>query len=188
MAITWKKLAYEDDVVLKSDHTKAAHDALDIDADTVDTKHFTDIQSDAQGRVDTHAEDTSTHGVSGDVVGTSDTQTLTNKRVTPRVTSITSSAQPAINTDDCDCFSITALAENITSMSANLSGTPTNFQKLIIRIKDNGTARSITWGASFAAKGVDLPTTTVAGKLLSVGFIYDTVASVWGCVAVAQEE
>jgi len=37
-------------------------------------------------------------------------------------------------------------------MTTNLSGTPTNFQSLIIRIKDNGTARAITWGASFEAK------------------------------------
>jgi len=37
-------------------------------------------------------------------------------------------------------------------MTTNLSGTPTNFQSLIIRIKDNGTARAITWGDSFEAK------------------------------------
>jgi len=72
-------------------------------------------------------------------------------------------------------------------MTTNLSGTPTNFQKLTIRIKDNGTGRAITWGAKFVAKGVTLPTTTVATKLLTVGFIYDTVATTWGCVAVANE-
>jgi hypothetical protein len=43
------------------------------------------------------------------------------------------------------------------------------------------------WGASFEAKGVDLPTTTVISKVLTVGFIYDRVASKWGCVASAQE-
>lgn len=116
------------------------------------------------------------------------TQTLTNKRVTPRVTTETSSATPTINTDNVDAHSITALATAITSMTTNLSGTPTNFQKLIIRFKDNGTARAITWGASFEAKGVALPTTTVISKVLTVGFIYDTVTSKWGCVASAQEE
>jgi hypothetical protein len=113
--------------------------------------------------------------------------TLTNKRVTPRVTTIVSNATPTINTDDCDAVTITALATAITSFTTNLSGTPTNFQKLIIRIKDNGTARAITWGASFEAKGTSLPTTTVISKLLTVGFIYDTVALTWGCVASAQE-
>lgn len=118
----------------------------------------------------------------------SSTNTLTNKRITPRVSSETSSATPTINTDNVDAHSITALAADITSMTTNLSGTPTNFQKLIIRIKDNGTARAITWGASFEAKGVALPTTTVKSKVLTVGFIYDTVTSKWGCVASVSEE
>lgn len=120
-------------------------------------------------------------------VGRTTTDTLTNKRITSRVTSISSSATPTINTDNCDAVTITALATNITSMTTNLSGTPTNFQKLIIRIKDNATARTISWGSGFEAKGVDLPTTTVASKVLTVGFIYDTVTSKWGCVASAQQ-
>ena len=115
------------------------------------------------------------------------TQTLTNKRVTKRVTSITSSATPTVNTDNCDCVTITALATAITSMTTNLSGTPTNFQTLVYRLKDDGTARAITWGASFEAKGVALPTTTVLSKVLTVGFIYDTVTAKWGCVASCQE-
>lgn len=107
--------------------------------------------------------------------------------VVPRITTITSSATPTIDTDTCDAVTITALAVAITSMTTNLSGAPVNFQKLIIRIKDDGTARAITWGASFVAKGVALPTTTVMSKLLTVGFLYDTVAVSWGCVASAQE-
>jgi hypothetical protein len=115
------------------------------------------------------------------------TETLTNKRITKRITTITSSATPTVNTDNCDCVTITALATNITSMTTNLSGTPTNFQTLIYRILDDGTARSITWGASFQAMGVDLPTTTTASKVLTVGFIYDTVDSKWSCVASVEE-
>ncbi len=113
--------------------------------------------------------------------------TLTNKRITQRVTTITSSATPAVNTDDCDCVTITALAAAITSMTSSLTGTPNNFDTLVYRIKDNGTARAITWGASFEAKGVALPTTTVISKVLTVGFVYDTVAAKWGCVSSAQE-
>lgn len=108
-------------------------------------------------------------------------------RITPRVTTIASSATPTIDTDDADAVTITALATAITSMTTNLSGTPTNFQRLIVRIKDDGTARAITWGAGFAAMGAALPTTTVISKVLTVGFIYDTVTSTWGCVAIAQE-
>lgn len=127
-------------------------------------------------------------GTNADSVPTiSSTNTLTNKRITPRVGTTTSSATPTINTDTVDAYSITALAAAITSMTTNLSGTPTDFQKLTIRIKDNGTARAITWGSSFEAKGVALPTTTVLSKVLTVGFIYDSVTSKWGCVASAQE-
>lgn len=117
----------------------------------------------------------------------SGTVTMTNKRLTKRVTTITSSATPTINTDNCDVVTITAQAAAITSMTSGLSGTPTNFQSLIIRIKDDGTGRAITWGTSFEAKGVALPTTTVANKLLTVGFLYDTVTSKWGCVASSNE-
>lgn len=106
---------------------------------------------------------------------------------TPRITTITSSAMPTINTDDCDAVNITALATVITSMTTNLSGTPGDFEKLTIRIKDDGTARAITWGASFASRGGTLPTTTVISKVTTVGLIYNTVTSTWDCVAVAQE-
>lgn len=118
----------------------------------------------------------------------SSTNTLTNKRITPRVTATSGpGATPTIDTDSCDFVDLTAIAAAITSMTTNLSGTPTNGQKLIIRFKDNGTARAITWGASFEAVGAALPTTTVISKRLTVGFIWDATTSKWGCVASVQE-
>lgn len=104
-----------------------------------------------------------------------------------RTNTVASSATPSINTDTTDIFTITALATAITSMTTNLSGTPVNGQKLTIRIKDDGTARAITWGASFASRGATLPTTTVISKYLYVGFMYNSTAAVWDCVAVSQE-
>lgn len=115
------------------------------------------------------------------------TETLTNKRITPRTDSVTSSATPTINTDTTDFFRITALAVAINTMSTNLSGTPTIGQKLIIRFLDNSSPQAITWGASFASRGATLPTTTVAGKYMYVGLIWNDVATVWDCVAVATE-
>lgn len=112
-------------------------------------------------------------------------QTLTNKRITPRVNTIASSATPTTNTDNYDIVNITALAAAITSMTTNLSGTPSIGDVLIFQIKDNGTARAISWGASFSAKGVALPTTTVISKLLTVGFMWN--GTNWGCVGSAQE-
>lgn len=113
--------------------------------------------------------------------------TFTNKRITPRITSITSSATPTVNTDDCDGVVITALAAAITSFTTNLSGTPTDGQRLIIRLKDDGTARAITWGNKFVSRGATLPSTTVLGKYTYVGLVYNDVAAVWDCIATATE-
>ena len=107
-------------------------------------------------------------------------------RIIPRVLSMASSSAPNINTDLYDCVSITALAADIATFT--MSGTPVDFDKLMIRIKDNGTARAITWGSSFEAKGVGLPTTTTQGKVSTVGFLFDVVTGKWGCVAVTTEQ
>lgn len=109
------------------------------------------------------------------------TQTLTNKRFTPRVGSTTSSATPTINTDDVDIYKLTAQTVDITSFTTNLSGTPTDGQVLIIEITGTA-ARAITWGASFEASTVALPTTTVTTAMLAVGFIYNGVTSKWRCM------
>lgn len=114
------------------------------------------------------------------------TETFTNKRVTKRTGTVTSSATPTINTDNVDFYSITALATAITSMTTNLSGTPTEGQTLWIAITDNGTARALTFGASFEASGnVPLPTTTVISTRLDIGFVWNTVTSKWRVVAVS---
>lgn len=114
----------------------------------------------------------------------SSTSTLTNKRVTPRTGTTTSSATPTINTDNVDFYSLTAQTADITSFTTNLSGTPTEGQKLWIAITGTA-ARAITWGASFEASTVALPTTTVTTNRLDVGFVWNTVTSKWRCMASA---
>jgi hypothetical protein len=139
-----------------------------------------------------HATDTTIGRVSAGVISVegvtipsiSSTNTLTNKRITKRTDTTTSSATPTINTDNVDFYSITALAVDITSMTTNLSGTPTEGQTLWLAITGTA-ARAITWGASFEASTVALPTTTVTTNRLDVGFIWNTVTSKWRCVAVA---
>lgn len=113
------------------------------------------------------------------------TQTFTNKRITRRFVTTTQSATPAINTDNTDIASITALAQAITSMTSSLTGTPSAGDYLMVQITDNGTARAISWGTSFESTTVTLPTTTVISTLLRVGFQWNATASKWDCIAVA---
>lgn len=112
------------------------------------------------------------------------TQTFTNKRITKRTGTTTSSATPTINTNNVDFYSITAQTVDITSFTTNLSGTPTEGQTLWIAITGTA-ARAITWGASFEASTVALPTTTVTTNRLDVGFVWNSVTSKWRCIASA---
>ena len=120
------------------------------------------------------------------LVGKATTDTFTNKSITPKVVSATSiTTSVAINADITDMHIVTAQAEAI--LYSNPTGTLVQGQKLMIRIKDNATARAITWGANFRAMGTALPSTTVLSKTLYLGFIYNSTDSKFDLVASAQE-
>jgi hypothetical protein len=121
---------------------------------------------------------------SGAVVGTTDTQTLTNKRLTPRISTITTAATITPNSDIADQYNVTALA--VTAFIALPSGTPTDGQKLIIRILDNGTSQTLSWGL-YRLIGTFLPTATLANKVLYVGCIYNAQSSTWDVVSVGVQ-
>lgn len=111
---------------------------------------------------------------------------LSSTRITKRVLATAGpGATPAIDTDNYDVAHFTALAAAITSMTTNLTGTPVDGDTMRISFTDNGTAMAITWGASFEASTVALPTTTVISTRLDVGFLWNTETSKWRCAAVA---
>lgn len=119
------------------------------------------------------------------VVTLTATQTLTNKRVTSRVTAISSnSATPTINTDNCDYVHITAQTNNITSMTTNLSGTPTDGQMLRISLVASSGTPTVTWGTSFEDSTVTAPT-ALSTTRVDVGFVWNNETSKWRCVAKA---
>ena len=103
------------------------------------------------------------------------------------VNSISSSANitPVVTTDK-NFYLVTALAA-----AANINepdGSPTQGQVLILRIKDNGTARALTWDTDvYRGIGVDLPETTNISKTLYIGFIYNATDNYYDCVAVQEE-
>jgi hypothetical protein len=136
-----------------------------------------------------HASDTTLSRSAAGVVAvegvplanTTGAQTLTDKRIKPRIVSVVSAATPTIDVVLYDQCNITALA---VATTVGVSGTAFDGQKLLVRIKDNGTARAVTWSASFVSSGsASLLATTVANKTHLIGFIYDEVAAKWVCVA-----
>ena len=101
----------------------------------------------------------------------------------PSIQSVVSSTTVTPTAND-DLVIITAQAAALTLAAP--TGSLVQGQALMIRIKDNGTARAITWGASFEASGtVALPTTTVLDVRLDVIFKWNEVTSKWRCVGVA---
>ena len=103
---------------------------------------------------------------------------------TPRVQSVTSAAT-VTPTNLNDLVKITAQAVALTL--ANPTGTWDEGQSLMIRIKDNATARVITWDTNYRAIGVTLPTTTVLSKTTYVGLIYNSTDTKWDAIGVVTQ-
>lgn len=114
------------------------------------------------------------------------TQQSVKAYVDPGVTTITSSATPTPtgNKKNNELY-VTALAE--ASELQAPSGTPANGNKLIVRIKDDGTARALTYNAIYSGIVDTLPATTTISKVLYMGFIYNSTITKWEMVALTEE-
>ena len=121
----------------------------------------------------------------GSLVGTTATQTLTNKRIDPRVSSAASASSVTPDISSFDQYAFTALAADLTINAP--TGTPVDGNKLVFRILDNGTTRNLTWNATYTVIGTTLPTATTANKMIYVGCIYNAANSRWDVVAVTTQ-
>jgi len=119
------------------------------------------------------------------VVITNNAQTLTNKRIDPRVTSAVTATSLTPDVSTTDIYAYTALASALT-INAPI-GTPANGDKLMFRFLDNGNAQTLTWNATYTVIGVTLPTTTTANKTTYVGCIYNTNNARWDVIAVTTQ-
>ena len=84
-----------------------------------------------------------------------------------------------------DIVVITAQAAGLTL--ANPTGIWVQGQALMIRIKDNGSARTIAYGTKYRAIGVTLPTTTTASKTTYLGVIYNATDDKFDVMGVTTE-
>lgn len=103
---------------------------------------------------------------------------------TPGIQSVTSAATVTPTFAD-DQVNITAQAAALNL--ANPTGTAQDGAGIVIRIKDNGTARAITYGTQYRAFAASLPSTTIINKTLYLGMIYNAADTKWDVVSVIQE-
>lgn len=96
------------------------------------------------------------------------------------INSQVSNAAPSVNTDTTRILLLTAQAVDVTSVT--VSGSPIDGQQLQVAITGTA-ARAITWGTSFEASTVALPTTTVLTNRLDVFFTWNSATSKWRCIS-----
>lgn len=111
------------------------------------------------------------------------TATFTNKAITQRVVTTTDDATAVIDVAVTDVYELSAIANNTTF---SFTGSPTDGQKFIVRYKDAGVSKTLTW-TGFVAIGITLPTATTANKWGYVGVIYNSAASAYHAVTTTTE-
>ncbi len=113
---------------------------------------------------------------------------LTGKsaRLMPRLITAASAATLTPDISAANIYELSAQAAALTI--ANPAGTPNDGDVFIFRIKDNGTARAISFGTAYAnVSGLDLITTTVISKWNYIGVQYNAVAAKWHIISISTE-
>lgn len=101
-----------------------------------------------------------------------------NKAIATRAISTANDATAVIDTDVTDLYCLTAMSENTTF---SFTGTPINWQTLMIRFIDNWTARTLAF-TGLTPVGVTLPPTTTPNKTAYVWCVYNGAASRWEAI------
>jgi len=105
--------------------------------------------------------------------------------INPRTITTTSNASVTPNIAVYDQYNYTALAANLTINAP--TGSPVDGNKILFRIIDNNTSRTLTWNATYTAIGVTLPTATTANKMVYVGCVYNSTNTRWDVIAVSTQ-
>ena len=109
---------------------------------------------------------------------------VTAASAAPSVQTVTSSATVTpVVTNDKVVISAQATGLTIT----NPSGSASEGQGFVIALKDNGTARRITFGSSYRAMGATLPASTTISKWMYIPVMYNATDSKWDVFPVSQQ-
>lgn len=84
-----------------------------------------------------------------------------------------------------DAYHVTALAAPLNI--ANPTGTWADGQGCVIRIKDDGTARALSFGSNYVAFDATLPTTTIASKEIYLPFLWNASTSKWNMIRPSKQ-
>jgi len=123
---------------------------------------------------------------SGDLVGTTATQTITNKTIESRISLNASLSGSPYNPDTDNYDMIIATAQSSPLSFGPSSGTPFNGQKIIFRVTASG-GIPVSFSTStngYRALGVSLPTSLTGGTTMYLGAIWNSAISKWDVLAV----
>lgn len=154
--------------------------ALDLKANTVHTHAITDV-TDLQSQLDSKAGSgtlavVATTGQYGDLLGLPADDAYTVGTTTSIVPDISLYRQ----------YNVSVLSSSL-AIENPVAGAKDG-SRLVIRIMDDGTPRSLTWGTAYRAIGLDLPTLTVSTKVMYIGALYNYNDNKWDVVAMVQED
>ncbi len=117
----------------------------------------------------------------GDFATLAGTETLTNKRITPRIFTLTDAATIAVSADTTD-IGVVTLGGNRTL--GNPSGTPTDGQTLMIRVRQDATGtRTLAYDTKYRFSAATAPTvTSTAAETSYLLFMYHSADDKWDCI------
>ena len=112
-------------------------DGLEVSIDRTTVDDWYDAAGTATTEIGTHAGLTTTHGVTGNIVGTSDSQTLTNKTIDASSNTLSNIANSSLTNDSITINGeLTALGSSVTLDTDDVSEGATNQYYTAQRVRD----------------------------------------------------